>query len=83
MTNLDFLGFVPLGCVVRHTNFCHKALIKAVAPPIVAALLWCYPLIMALRDIPSEATNTVKRLALLLIEITLPNIVASLVQVLV
>ena len=82
VTNLDIFGFVPLGCIVRRTNFCHKALFKAVAPPIVIALLWCYPLLMTLRGIPSLANNSAKRLSLLLLEVTLPNIATTLVQLL-
>lgn len=83
MTNFDFFGFVPLGCIVRETNFCHKCLLKVIAPPIVIALIWCYPMVMALRGVPSTATNSAKKLTLLLLELVLPNIVTSLIQVLI
>ena len=82
VTNLDVLSFVPLGCILRETNFCHKALLKAISPPVVIALLWVYPLVMAFRGLPSLASNTAKRLTLLLLEVTLPNIATTLVQVL-
>jgi hypothetical protein len=88
VTNLDFLGFVPLGCVFRSNfgddfgNFYHRALLKVIAPPCVIAILWCYPLSMALRGIPSNAKNSAKRLTLLFLEITLPNIATTLVQIL-
>ena len=78
--NLDVLGFVPLGCVVRQANFHHKAFFKVLAPPFVITLLWCYPLSMALRGIPSSANNRAKQLTLLLLELMLPSIATTLVQ---
>ena len=74
---------VPLGCVLRHTSFYHTVLFKAVAPFVAVALLWCYPLGMRLLLGRSTKSTmiTVKRLSLLLIEIVLPSIATSLVQV--
>ena len=82
MTNLDVLGFVPLGCVVRGATFYDKTAIKASFPFIVIILLQFFPLSKRLRgEEPGEATRTVKRLTLLLLEVTLPSIATSLVQV--
>ena len=46
-------------------------------------LLWCYPLSLVLCGKPNllAATRTVKRLSLLLLELTLPTITTSLIQV--
>ena len=52
------------------------------APLIVLALLACYPMSKMLRGQPSEeASRSAKRLALLLLEISLPTITTSLIQV--
>ena len=59
-----------------------QALLKALAPPVVIALIWLYPVVMAFRGIPSLANNSAKELTLLLLEVTLPNIATTLVQVL-
>jgi hypothetical protein len=82
VTNLELFGFVPLGCLLRGSNFYHKALLKAITPIVLIALLWCYPLSMALRGIPSTAKDNAKWLTLLLLEVTLPNIATTLVQML-
>ena len=82
VTNLDVLGFVPLGCVF-HGTFYHKVLMKTTFPVVAVVLLWCYPFSCALRGQPSEtAAITAKRLTLLLLELVLPSITTSLVQVL-
>ena len=83
MTNLDVLGFVPLGCTLRDTNYYHTVVFKASSPVVIIVLLSCYPLSKRFRGEPSdEATRTVKRLSLLLLELTLPTIATSLIQVL-
>ena len=72
---------VPLGCVFRGASFYGKVLLKSTAPLGVLVLLACYPLTYVLRGLPSEAaTMTVKGLAMLFLELTLPNITTSLVQ---
>ena len=82
VTNFDILGFVPLGCLIRNTNFFHQVVFKTIFPPVAVGLLWCYPLSNALRGKPNDAAIiTVKRLTLLLLEVTLPGIATSLVQV--
>ena len=74
-------GFVPLGCVLR-ANFYHTVVVKASFPIVIIALLSCYPLSKALRGEPSDAaTRAFKRLSLLLLELTLPSIATSLIQV--
>jgi len=84
VTNLDVLGFVPLGCVFRNTNFYHKVLFQTISPVAIIALLWCYPILCALCGKSREvATRTVKRFALLLLVVCLPSISTSLIQVLV
>ena len=63
-------------------TFYHKTAVKTVSPLVVIALLGCYPLSERLRGKSiNAATITVKRLALLLIEVALPSIATSLVQV--
>ena len=82
VTNLDFLGFVPLGCVFRNATFYHKVFFKCCAPLVAMIILGCYPLSARLRGNPTEmASRIAKRAALLLLEIALPNIATSLVQV--
>ena len=82
VTNFDLLGFVPLGCVVRGASFYDKVLFKTSAPVLAITLLSCYPVANALRGKPTDAaTRTVKRLSLILLELTLPSITTSLVQV--
>ena len=49
-------------------------------PPVIVALLWCRS---ALLGQSSNAATTTKRLTLLLLEVTLPSIATSLVQMLV
>ena len=73
---------VPLGCVAADTTFYHKACAKAGFPVVAIALLWCSPLISALRGKPTQdATKRAKKLALLLLELMLPSITTSLVQI--
>ena len=80
-SHLSFVA-VPLGCVLRRTNFHHKVAFKVVSPVIIISMLWCYPLSQKLRGKSNDqAIRTVKRLALLLLELTLPSIATSLVQV--
>ena len=84
VTNLELLGFVPLGCVVKDVavDFYHTVLFKASFPLFAIVVLSCYPLSAALRGHSSDtATKTVKRLAMLLLELALPSIATSLVQV--
>ena len=55
---------------------------KVSAPVVIIGLLWCYPLVKALRgETVEEASRTVKRVILLLLELTLPSITTSLIQV--
>ena len=73
---------VPLGCIVRGSSFYHAVLFKTSAPVVIIVLLWCYPMSKSLRGQSSAAaTRTVSRLVLLLLEVCLPNISTSLVQV--
>ena len=67
---------------VPHTYHDHQVVFKTIFPPVAVGLLWCYPLSNALRGKPNDAAIiTVKRLTLLLLEVTLPGIATSLVQV--
>lgn len=82
VTNLDVVGFVPLGCIFR-SSYYHTALFKSSFPPLAIALLGCYPLSNALRGRSSDAAwRTVKGLVMLLLEISLPSVTTSLVKVL-
>ena len=76
---------VPLGCIIRSATFNDRVVFQAAAPIAVIALLCCYPLSRSLCGKASlevkEATTTVKRCALLLLELTLPKITTSLIQV--
>ena len=84
VANLDFGGFLSLGCAMNSPSFYQKVCIKSLCPGLATILLWCYPLINALRGHSSdEASKTAKRLTLLLLEITLPSVTTSLLQVLV
>ena len=82
VSNFEILGLVPLGCVTHGMSFYHKILLKVSTPVIIIGLLWCYPLTKAVRGQPiDEASRTVKRLVLLMLELTLPSITTSLIQV--
>ena len=82
MTNFDALGFVPLGCVTSDVTFYHKLAVKVFAPLVIIGLLWCYPLSKALHGQPNEeASRTIKRVVLLMLELVLPSITTSLIQV--
>ena len=73
---------VPLGCVVRGASYYDKVLFKSTAPLGILFLLACFPMSKKLRSQPSEAASrSAKRLALLLLEVTLPSIATSLIQV--
>ena len=68
--------------MVREVSFYHKVVFKASAPVGMISLLWCYPLSYALRGQPSNAAvHKVKGLTMLLLELMLPSIATSLVQV--
>ena len=78
--SLDVLGFVPLGCVFREANFSQRVLVKVCGPPVLIALLWCRDVLQSRNTAMTTAT---KRLVMLLLEVALPNIATSLVQMLV
>jgi len=56
------------------------SIVQVCCPPVIIALLWCRS---ALLGQSSNAATTTKRLTLLLLEVTLPSIATSLVQMLV
>ena len=63
-------------------TFYSQVVFKVSAPVVAIGLIWCYPLSKVLRGQPSdEASNTVKRVALLMLELTLPSITTTLIQV--
>ena len=74
---------VPLGCVVRGATFYDRVVFKTSGLVVSILLLWCYPLSLTLRGKSTllVAKRTAKRLSLLLLEITLPTITTSLIQV--
>ena len=82
MSNFEFLEHLPLGCVASGMTYYHKVAVKVSSPVVIIVLLWCYPLSKALRGQSSEeASRTVKRVMLLLLELALPSITTSLIQV--
>ena len=73
---------VPLGCIVRGASYYDKVLFKSTAPLGLLFLLACFPMNEKLRGRPTEAASrSAKRLALLLLEVILPSIATSLIQV--
>ena len=82
LTNFEFLGFVPLGCVTSGMTFYDQVVVKAMTPVAAVGLLSCPTLHSKLRGQPNDdAWRTVKRLAMLLLELSLPGITTSLIQV--
>ena len=76
VTRLDAFGFVPLGCVVS-SNFYHRVLLKVCFPPVAIAVLWLLNALMSSKTF----AMTAKRLTLLLLEVTLPSTMTSLIMV--
>jgi hypothetical protein len=73
-----------MGCLFRHASFYHSVLVKVGAPVVAIAALGCWPLGKALlhgSQSSHAATMHVKSLAMLLIEVVLPSIATSLIQV--
>jgi hypothetical protein len=83
MTNLEVFGFVPLSCVVSGATFYDTVLVKCSGIPCLIGLLWCFfPLRNKLRGMPTgAAARFASKLSLLLLEVSLPSISTSLVQV--
>ena len=83
-SNLDVLGFVPIGCVFPDTDFYFHVLIKTVGPVCLIFLLWLYPGFYLVRRSPhGEATRFAAQYSLYLLELLLPSISTTLSQALV
>ena len=81
-TNFAILGFIPLGCIAGSMTFYDKTAFQVSAPLVIIALFWCYPLYNWLLKRPSDmAVTKAKERSLLLLELVLPSIATSLVQV--
>ena len=82
MTNFELLGFVPLGCITSDMTYYDEVVVKMMTPVVAIGLFSCPALYKKLRGQPNvEALRTVKRLAMLLLELSLPGITTSLIQV--
>ena len=76
------LGFVPLGCLMIDGNFYHRVLMKAMFPVGIILLLQCYRLgKLVCGNFSDSAGRTVKQVTFLVLELTLPTITTSLIQV--
>ena len=81
-TNFAILGFIPLGCIAGSMTFYDKTAFQVSAPLVIIALFWCYPLYNWLLKRPSAmAVTKAKERSMLLLELELPGIATSLVQV--
>ena len=82
LTNLDVLGVVPMGCVLRNVNTYHVLLFKTLSPLAAVCLIWTYPLWRYLRrDSYDEARLTAARISLVFIELLLPMISTSIAEI--
>ena len=81
-SNIDVLGLVPMACVLPEaSSFYHKLLIQTIAPGVVVALLWSYPVVNILRGSPHvDAMRFAAQYSLFGLELLLPSVSTTIAE---
>jgi len=82
MTNVDFLQFVPMSCVVTGgMDFYWKMCIRTLVPPALISVLWLWPLSCIARRKPhARAVTMASKLTLVGLEIVTPKVATNVMQ---